>query len=39
VGHYLESQCLLDQDAESAWLELKPADDTEAKPYCVLQLG
>ena len=30
VGRCLERQDLLEQDAENAWLELEPADDTDA---------
>ncbi|MEP5609701.1 MAG: transposase, partial [Marinobacter alexandrii] len=33
VGRCLERQGLLEQDTESAWLELKPADDTDAMPH------
>jgi hypothetical protein len=33
VGHSLERQGLLEQDSESAWLELDPADDTDAMPH------
>jgi hypothetical protein len=33
VGLCLERQGLLEQDAEQAWLELDPADDTDAMPY------
>ena len=32
VGLYLERQCLLEQDSESAWLDLDPAEDTDAMP-------
>lgn len=32
VGRCLERQGLLEQDAEQAWLELDPADDTDAMP-------
>ena len=32
VGRCLERQGLLEQDTESAWLELEPADDTDATP-------
>lgn len=32
VGRCLERQDLLEQDAENAWLELEPADDTDAMP-------
>ena len=32
VGHCLERQGLLEQDTENAWLELDPADDTDATP-------
>jgi hypothetical protein len=32
VGRCLERQGLLEQDAESAWLELDPAEDTDATP-------
>lgn len=32
VGRCLERLGLLEQDAESAWLELDPADDTDAMP-------
>jgi hypothetical protein len=32
VGRCLERQGLLEQDAESAWLELDPAEDTDAMP-------
>ena len=32
VGRSLERQGLLEQDIESAWLELEPADDTDATP-------
>ena len=32
VGRCLERQGLLEQDTESAWLELEPADDTDAMP-------
>ena len=32
VGRSLERQGLLEQDAESAWLELDPAEDTDAMP-------
>lgn len=31
-GRYLERQGLLEQDAESAWLELESAEDTNAMP-------
>ena len=33
VGRGLERQGLLDQDTESAWLALEPADDTDAMPH------
>jgi hypothetical protein len=33
VGRCLERQGLLKQDTESAWLELEPADDTDAMPH------
>ena len=33
VGRCLERLGLLEQDAESAWLELNPADDTDAMPH------
>ena len=32
VGRCLERQGLLEQDAENAWLELDPAEDTDAMP-------
>jgi hypothetical protein len=32
VGRSLERQGLLEQDAESAWLDLDPAEDTDAMP-------
>ena len=32
VGHCLERQGLLEQDAEQAWLDLDPADDMNATP-------
>ncbi|MFT6680172.1 MAG: ribosomal protein S27E, partial [Haliea salexigens] len=32
VGRCLERQGLLEQDTESAWLELEPAEDTDAMP-------
>ena len=32
VGRCLERQGLLEQDDESAWLDLAPADDTDATP-------
>jgi hypothetical protein len=32
VGRRLERQGLLEQDAENAWLELDPAEDTDAMP-------
>jgi hypothetical protein len=32
VGHCLERQGLLEQDDESAWLDLAPVDDTDAMP-------
>ncbi len=32
VGSCLERQGLLEQDDESAWLELDPAEDTDAMP-------
>jgi len=32
VGRCLERQGLLEQDAESAWLEPDPAEDTNAMP-------
>jgi hypothetical protein len=32
MGRCLERQGLLEQDAESAWLGLEPADDTDATP-------
>jgi len=32
VGRCLERQGLLEQDAEQAWLDLDPADDTDAMP-------
>jgi ribosomal protein S27E len=32
VGHCLERQGLLERDAESAWLDLEPAEDTDAMP-------
>ena len=32
VGLCLERQGLLQQDVENAWLELEPADDTDATP-------
>jgi hypothetical protein len=43
VGHCLERQGLLEQDTESAWLDLDPAEDTDAMPqilgssisYCI----
>ena len=33
VGRCLERQGLLVQDTESAWLDLDPAEDTDAMPY------
>jgi len=33
VGRCLQRQGLLEQDTESAWLELQPADDTDAMPH------
>ncbi len=33
VGRCLERQGLLEQDTESAWLELEPADDMDAMPH------
>jgi hypothetical protein len=33
VGHCLERQGLLEQDAENAWLDLDPAEDTDAMPH------
>jgi len=33
AGRCLERLGLLEQDAESAWLELEPADDTDAMPH------
>ena len=33
VVRCLERQGLLEQDTESAWLELEPADDTDAMPH------
>lgn len=33
VGRCLERQGLLEQDAEQAWLELDPADETDAMPH------
>ena len=33
VGRCRERQGLLEQDTESAWLELEPADDTDAMPH------
>jgi hypothetical protein len=33
AGRCLERLGLLEQDAESAWLELGPADDTDALPH------
>ncbi len=33
VGRCLERQGLLEQDAESAWLDLDPAEDTDAMPH------
>jgi hypothetical protein len=33
AGRCLERLGLLEQDAESAWLELEPADDTDALPH------
>ena len=33
VGRCLERQGLLEQDSESAWLELEPTDDTDAMPH------
>ncbi|WP_205422813.1 transposase [Seongchinamella sediminis] len=32
VGRSLERQGLLEQDTESAWIELDPAEDTDATP-------
>ena len=32
VGRCLERQGLLERDAESAWLDLEPAEDTDATP-------
>ena len=32
VGHCLERQGLLEQDTESAWLDLDPAEDNDAMP-------
>ena len=32
VGRCLERQGLLERDAESAWLDLEPAEDTDAMP-------
>ena len=32
AGRCLERLGLLEQDAESAWLELEPADDNDAMP-------
>jgi hypothetical protein len=32
VGRCLERQGLLEQDTESAWLDLDPAEDTDATP-------
>jgi hypothetical protein len=33
VGRCLERQGLLEQDTESAWLDLDPAEDTDAMPH------
>ena len=33
VGRCLEHQGLLEQDSESAWLDLGPADDSDAMPH------
>lgn len=33
AGRCMERLGLLEQDAESAWLELEPADDTDALPH------
>jgi hypothetical protein len=33
VSRCLERQGLLEQDAENAWLNIDPADDTDAMPY------
>ena len=33
LGRCLERQGLLEQDTQSAWLELEPADDTDAMPH------
>jgi hypothetical protein len=33
VGRSLERQGLLEQDTESAWLDLDPAEDTDAMPH------
>ena len=33
VGRCLERQGLLEQDTESAWLELEPADEADAMPH------
>jgi hypothetical protein len=33
VGRCLERQGLLEQDSESAWLELDPAEETDAMPH------
>ncbi len=32
MGHCLERQGLLEQDTESAWLDLDPTEDTDAMP-------
>jgi ribosomal protein S27E len=36
VGRCLERQGLLEQDTESAWLDLDPAEDTDAMPCQIL---
>ena len=33
MGRCLERQGLLEQDAENAWLDLEPAEDTDAMPH------
>ncbi len=33
IGYCLERQGLLEQDTESAWLDLDPAEDTDAMPF------
>lgn len=33
VGRCLERQGLLEHDAESAWLEFDPTEDTDAMPH------